>query len=65
MDAGLQTANIRPFTGPFALSQMCKAPVTLLEGWIQPISSTPTPHPYPVTGSAGVLTFLEHFNLSS
>lgn len=65
MNANLQTASERPVMGLIALSQMCEAPVTSLEGWIQPISSTPTPHPYPVTGSAGVSTFLAHLNLSS
>lgn len=45
MNASLQTASERPVMGLIALSQMCEAPVTSLEGWIQPISSTPTPTP--------------------
>lgn len=65
MSASLQTASERPIMGLIALSQMCEAPVTSLEGWIQPISSTPTPLPYPVTGRAGISTFLAHLNLSS
>lgn len=47
MNVSLQTASERPVMGLIALSQMCEAPVTSLEGWIQPISSTPTPLPLP------------------
>lgn len=65
MNASLQIASVRPIMGLIASSQMCEAPFTGLEGWIQPISSTPTPSRYLVTGSAGVLASLAHLNLSS